>query len=238
MVKSEKIIKYLTLSGLILITSILIFIIFYLLSYIITPIGSIICFILLCYLSLKQILRIIIFPGTAWHWRRAIEKSYATLITTQLRYRINELKAFLQLSSTNPQSRNYCNLPSIIEYINNTISVLKSIQEQSNINIYQENLLSILLDLNKHLENIEFKYLDQTISLLLWCKDLPCNIEKITVISESPQIPQELLNRLDLLLKKSDSLFKSLEYMRTDLMNNIRSEQIWLEMDDHVKIDW
>ena len=67
---------------------------------------------------------------------------------------------------------------------------------------------------------------------------MPCNIEKITVISESPQIPQELLNRLDLLLKKSDSLFKSLEYMRTDLMNNIRSEQIWLEMDDHVKIDW
>lgn len=233
--------NYLRLAAILLIVSTLlaaIIIIFYILSLILTSIGSLILFTLCLILSVRLLIRLIIFPGSVWFWRRSIEKNYSRIVSYQLILRTKELYTLLQNEMSSNQSSNYSNLILIIECLSNIVENLQALEAHYQINSMQQTLLSSLKKLISFLQGIIVIYKDNTFDLIAFCNDPPCRIEEITFVKDTLRLPTEIYKELEPLLSEGIKLFASLDYMRVDLQNKIKCEQLWLEMDDNVKIDW
>lgn len=216
----------------------IIFSIFYFLSYLITLLGSILTFIMLFYIILKFILQVATFPGSFWYWRRTLEKNYSKIISYQLTLRTKELYTFLQNQISSNNSANYCNLPVIVDTIQKTIDNMKSLKKDYKVSEYQEKLTSMLENLMEYLASIKVKYNEKKISLLDWCKDIPCSLESLEFDQETLILPTGIYKELEGLLANGVKVFGCLDYMRVDLMSKIKCEQIWLDVDSSTKLDW
>lgn len=216
----------------------IIFSIFYFLSYLLTSLGSILTFIILFYIILKFILKIATFPGSFWYWRRTLEKNYSKIISYQLTLRTKELYTFLQNQISSNNSANYCNLPVIVDTVQKTIDNMKSLKKDNEILECQEKLALVLGNLMEYLANVKVKYGEQKVSLLDWCREIPCNIDSLEFDQENLVLPTGIYKELEGLLVNGVKIFGSLDYMRADLMSKIKCEQIWLEVDSSTKLDW
>ncbi|OMJ81033.1 hypothetical protein SteCoe_18596 [Stentor coeruleus] len=192
---------------------------------------------MLFYIILKFILQIATFPGSFWYWRRTLEKNYSKIISYQLTLRTKELYTFLQNQISSNNSANYCNLPVIIDTIQKTIDNMKNLKKDYKVSECQEKLTSMLENLMEYLAGIKVKYNEKKISLLDWCKDIPCSLESLEFDQETLILPTGIYKELEGLLVNGVKVFGCLDYMRVDLMSKIKCEQIWLDVDSSTKLD-
>ena len=216
----------------------LVFTIFYLLSYLLTSTGSFLLFILLLYLATKVIIKVTTFPGSILFWRMSIERYYAAMTVHQLKHRIADLKSFLKFSQASSQSKNFLNLPSIIDKFQKVSQSLQMLQSQSLITRKQSQFLQVFSSLIKYLSNLMVTFSDTTMPLIDWCREQPCGIESISLTAESLSLNSDCLGAVEACLASPGEVFGTLDFMRADLMSKVTCEQVWLEMNDHVKIDW
>ncbi|OMJ78947.1 hypothetical protein SteCoe_21119 [Stentor coeruleus] len=76
---------------------ILILYIFYLISQIITSFGSILLFIFCLHCILKLIVRLSVFPGSFWLWKRSIESHFCREMCLQLLQKVQDLRICLEI---------------------------------------------------------------------------------------------------------------------------------------------
>jgi hypothetical protein len=75
----------------------LIFYLFYLLSLLITSTGSVLLFLLSLLVLSRLILRLSVFPGSFWLWKRSIESHFCREMSLQLLQRVQDLRLCLDL---------------------------------------------------------------------------------------------------------------------------------------------
>lgn len=229
-----KIVRKIAAAFVILVLLTIVFSIFYLVSYLVTAVGALLLFVIFVHSLARFLIRVVVFPGSNWYFRRTIEKNFANITAHQLQHRLFELNSFLHLSPN--RSKSHINLPMIIETISNIAFTLQSLEIRMQTTPGQKKLLQNLLELTEYLNTLTVNYFEKKVPLLDWCRDQPCPIEEITL---DPLLANpKALDELEVILKKPSELFGFLDYMRVDLMNRFDCEQVWLEMNDHTKIDW
>jgi hypothetical protein len=129
-------------------------------------------------------------------------------------------------------------LPVIVDTVQKTIDNMKSLKKDNEILECQEKLAFVLGNLMEYLANVKVKYGEQRVSLLDWCREIPCNLDSLEFDQETLVLPTGIYKELEGLLVNGVKIFGSLDYMRADLMSKIKCEQIWLDVDSSTKLDW
>ena len=236
----------------------IIFSLFYLLSYLITSYGSI--FLFLCFLVFLFHLgtRVATFPGAYSIWLRIIERSNMKSISMQACKRLEILMMILLLIKDSNFIEIYDRLafstlqsiPKYLDRIQRNLSNLKPtglIPEQDLIESNIARLLKSLQDIKMPNENLTlYNFLSK-----------PRLIRKpefsnLNSVNDALEVSDILYNILKNFIKEPDSFkdlakslnFKaqvplgSIDYMRFDVIDKFKAEQVWVTALDGTKIDW
>lgn len=160
--KKAILISSILLSLLLILT--LLLIIFYYLSYLTSTPGSILIFLLLFWLLLRQTVQILVFPGACKFWLRSIESSFCIEMSTQLLFKVRDLRHYVE----SLKSQEFMNLESdIIGMIESIFDISSRIAAKKPWSRSQKLFYSLLADLKTDLlaSNV---VVDSSASMNLW----------------------------------------------------------------------
>ena len=234
--------------------SILLF--FYYLSSITTNLGSIILFFLFLWYLLRLVVKILVFPGSCWFWKRSIEASFCVQMSNQIFYKIRDFRLYLQ-SIQNQERFSYkiC-IPSIINSLTERFDYIK---ENAKISKFQETLYLNLEDMRKSMKET-IVIINSTNSYNLWdwfqerinlCEPNDIVFEDYPDCLQAKKLIKLCSDMEDSLLKSCgpakflqkftrwllDDTLGSIDYLRADLLKRFNCEQIWVN-GIKTKIDW
>lgn len=235
---------------------ILTILLFYYLSYIITSLGSIALFIFMLWLLLRLAVKILVFPGSCWFWKRSIEASFCVEMTNQIYYKVRDLRMYLQSIQNQERFSLQANSSALIESLSDR---LKTVKGYTKISKFQEALLSRLEDMKKLLqETMIIVNSTHSRSLWDWLQEKLSRPEPSDIVYEDyPDCHQakkliNLCSDLEEILLKScgpakltqkikrwlfDDTVGNIHYLREDLLKRFNCEQIWIQH-EKTQIDW
>lgn len=233
------------------------FIIFYILSYFVTVLGSLLVFIMLVMSLIYFATRIATFPGAFFLWRRTLEKSCLHKISINAQSKLEILKFMLiciqestfhtiydRISFHTLQS-----IPKTLEKIIKNLEYLKTIS----ITPEQSKALNLFLALDQSIKKIILSVKNREKSLYMFLIDPKVYTNPVFNSTDEVKIAIELCNSIQILIQQSIKdtntlkdllnfrqpvLFGSLDYMRSEVINKHKAEQVWIESYDKTKIDW
>jgi hypothetical protein len=229
---------------------------FYMISYIATTPGAIILFFIFIWLLLRLAIKILVFPGSCWFWKRSIEASFCVEISNQIYYKVRDLRLYLQAIQNQEKFSYQTNTPGLIESL---LDKMKSIKNYTKLSKFQEILYKRLEDIKKSmLETVviinsadshnlwdwvqikleapepnvivyeDYPDCQQSKKLIKQCADLE---ESLYKSCGAAKLPQQIKRWL------FDDTLGNIHYLREDLLKRFNCEQIWIE-GDAGKIDW
>ena len=229
---------------------------FYYLSYIVTGLGSIILFILLLWSILRLAVKILVFPGSCWFWKRSIEASLCIEMSNQIYYKIRDLRLYLQSIQNQERFSYQTNSPALIDSLLERINSLKEFTKTSK---FQERFFINLDDMRKYMkETVVIVNSANSRNIWDWLQERLSYPDPDDVVFEDyPDCLQakkliKLCSELEESLYKScgtvknmqkvtrwlfDDTLGSIHYLRADLLKRFNCEQIWVTS-NKIKIDW
>ncbi|OMJ79688.1 hypothetical protein SteCoe_20256 [Stentor coeruleus] len=200
------------------------------------------------WLLLRLAVKILVFPGSYWLWKRSIEASFCVEMTNQIYYKIRDLRIYLQSIQSQEIFSLQTNLPSLIESLSDRINTVKGYIKISK---FQEGFFYRLEDIKKHLKETMI-IINSTDNKNLWdwlqeinsCPELSnivyedypdcyqakklislcCELEEILLKSCGPaKITQKIKRWL------FDDTIGNIHYLREDLLKRFNCEQIWIQ---------
>lgn len=238
----------------------IIFSIFYILSYIVTSYGSFFLFFISLGFLVHFCTRVATFPGAYCLWRRTMEKSALQTIATSTCKKLEILNAvLLAIQDEDFQSiydrvslNTIQSIPKHFERIMRNLEYVRT----TKINEEQLETLNLFNNLHHSLQNIKVtsKSCDFNLYGFLSSPKVYRNVS--TESNEEVQVALNLVNSLYGAIRKSikepesfkefigslnirkSALFGSLSYMRNDIIDKLKAEQIWITSFDGCKIDW
>lgn len=234
------------------------FYLLYLISKLLTPIGSVIIFLLLLFSTARLLIRLSVFPGSFWLWKRSIESHFCREMCLQLLQKVQDLRRCLEMILDK------CEESERIEFIDQciestpyakrmitTIIETYNIQKQSNnITIYGESLLNLLTVFQKSLSDCKiiaesketdvWSFIDEAIEGKDWVgivlEDYPSNGNANKALIACVDLENRLLESCGEtgVLKKIhrwlfDSSLGTIDQMRLELESKYHCEQIWID---------
>ena len=258
MVNSKRI-KLIAISSIICVLILLLslsFLTFYLLSYVLTTIGSILLFLLSIWLLLRLAVQILVFPGSCWFWKRSIEANFCYELSNNVYYKIRDLKQYLKAVQNQERFSLQSNSAYLIESI---IDRLRSVSAECKLSDLQSKFMQRLEVLKQVLQET-MVIIDSTSSKSMWdwlqervtrpdptdivYEDYPDCHQAKRLISLCCELEEGLLqscgatsNMKRLKRWVFDDTIGSIDYMREDLKRRYKCEQIWVQSFDKRKID-
>ena len=229
---------------------------FYLLSYIISTPGSVILFIVFLWLTLRLAVKILVFPGSCWFWKRSIEAAFCIELSNQIYYKIRDLRNYLQAIQNQERVNYQSNCPMILESI---LERYGSFMSYRKLNKRQLRLFDYIGSIKKLLQETTV-IIDSNYSKNMWewlqerlyspepsdivYEDYPdCHFAK-KLISTCIETEKSLLKSCGSAKKAEkisrwlfDDTLGNIHYLREDLLMRFKAEQIWINC-DKIKLDW
>ncbi|CAG9310833.1 unnamed protein product [Blepharisma stoltei] len=258
------------LSAGLIVTTVIIILIYCIFSWIASLISwpiSLLLFILLLYYLLHLSIRLSVFPGSTWLWRRSIESHFCKQISMQLLARIQDLHIALEILLDE------CNEIDKREFLSNSADATNNAKlllitaiygfnlqkENQTITRKQEILLNFLVSLQCSLQEIKiilenkeecsmWDWIDTIESEADWLGvvfgDFPVNASARTALGTCIDIECILQSSYEgkNIIEKAknflwDDTFGTLDQMRLELEARYHSQQIWVTADDGINID-
>ena len=193
----------------------------------------------------KTAIRIVIYPGSCWFWRRSMEASFCKELSKRLKSKVHELRDLLEEINTQPT------YVSPLGYfskavISNLVENFEKIDQKKALTPYQTQLYYLLKELVFVLSRVEVQLTNGKMNLWDWlgCEDPSCHIdfEKNPNVKEAICICVRIEETLGLSCGKTnffnkvrrwifDTTLGNLEYMRADLLQRFNCEQVWVDVE-------
>ena len=245
-------------AGLCLLLSLLslVLLFFYYLSFICHWYGSVLLFFVMFWLLLRLAVKILVFPGSCWFWKRSIEASFCVEMTNQVYYKVRDLRQYLQSIQNQERFALQSNSPVLIESLTDR---LKGVRNNNKLSKLQEDLLRNLEDMKKLMQET-MVIVDSQHSRSIWdwiqeranrgepsdivYEDYPDCLQAKKLIKLCTELEEGLLKscgtaKFTQKLKRwlVDDTLGSIHYLREDLLKRFQCEQLWIQSDTS-KIDW
>jgi hypothetical protein len=241
--------------------------IFSLISRLITVPGAILVFLLGIWLTVRFLIRLMIFPGSVWLWRRSIETHFCREMAQQTLHRMHDLRIgleiLLDLSNEREKSEFLERSSEATAYGKRILATLvhtfQFLKEEETLTKPQEELLNLLLELQSALEETHIVQNNrESCSMWDWMEASYEESDWLNVVFDdfpnntNAQTARELIIKLEEILFSScgevpmkdkikrwlfDTRLGTIDQMRVELMSRFNCEQIWLSAEDTVLID-
>lgn len=232
---------------------------FYLVSIVATIWGSLLLFILIIYCIARLVIRLSVFPGSFWLWKRSIESHFCREMSLQLLQKVRELQISLDLLLDK------CEESEKIEFIDRSIestttakrmisSIIDSYtieKHHKTLTSYGESLLLLLLNFQQIMKNCKilidnnesnmWDFIDEAVEGKQWADVVSEEYPSNTTGWQALEICNELQKRLlescgeaSLYQKINRFLFDStlgtIDQMRNELESRFSCEQVFLNV--------
>ena len=228
----------------------------YYLSYIITSPGSVLLFLISLWLLLRLAVKILVFPGSCWFWKRSIEASFCVEMSNQVYYKVRDLRLYLQSIQSQDHFSYQTNSSALIDSLTERLT---SVKECAKLSKAQEALYRRLEEM-KNLLQETIVIINSADSFNMWewlqthanlpepnnivYEDYPDCVQAKKVIRLCTELEESLYKSCGnaKIMQKVrrwafDDTLGSIHYLRGDLLKRFNCEQIWVQCDKS-KIDW
>ena len=228
----------------------------YYLSYLLTGPGAMLLFLVSLWLLLRLTVKILVFPGSCWLWRRSIESSFCVEMSNQVYYKMRDLRLYLE-SIQNQEHFSYQTNSSAL--IDSLTERLTSVKEYAKLSKLQEALYRKLEEMKNSLqETTVIVNSAESYSMWDWLKEHLNLSEPGNIVYEDYPDCVQAKKIIHLCADLEESLYKScgnakimqmvrrwafddtlgsIHYLRGDLLRRFNCEQVWVQC-DKTKIDW
>lgn len=252
-------VKMMAIGSLILVVLLLLtlaILLFYYLSYLITGPGSILISLVCLWLLLRLAVRILVFPGSCWFWKRSIEASFCVEMSNQVYYKVRDLRLYLQ-SIQNQERFSYQTNSSVL--IDSLLDRLKSMNDSKKFSKSQENLYKRLIEIKTSLqETIVIVNSADSFTVWDWVQEKANKPEPQDIVFEDYPDCLQVKKAIKYCTDLENGLFKScgaakfsqkikrwlfddtigtIHYLREDMVRRFNCEQVWVTC-GKFKIDW
>lgn len=234
--------------------------IFYVLSYILTIFGSLFLFCVLLYVLFYLGTRLATFPGAYIFWLRIIERSNLKTVSSQACKKLEILTlVLLFIKEANFDEifkrltfNTLKTIPKTFEKIMKNLEALRSQGLSDEQEFLVENfgkLLNCLAEIKFKSKNKEESLYDFLLKPESYREIVFTNINSLNEafmvtdllyenLRENLKDPESFKDLLKQLNFKAEVTLGSIDYMRNDLIDKMKAENIWVTSEDGNKIDW